>query len=493
MTINNMSFTNNINQSIIKLYIEQKYPNYDYVSFFYNLYENHAIIQNYGNLTITNMNVYGLSFGNRLIHNVFLLNINNFTVIHDNYNPNSLQIFTFIKQSTKYSNTTISNSHFIGSIAAAIRVFSGTITIYDTIFQHAIGAIEVLTATNVMIHNCKFFHIGRYWGRIIAKEYSESHPIIRTVDITENIIIEYNTFFGTYDDQSLYLFIEVQRCYQFILRNNFYILNDTNVYYPIIQNDWKAFGLLYINTVNKIFIYKNNFAENNIAPYIPWISFERNVETCASANNFSNMLFELYNNNITSCFRQELALCIKNNCSDGEYGNINAELFDETSHINIDINTGITKLFTLYTAEEWYPHEYNLYVMDNIQINILNGGEIETEAIWLLEIPNMNILFMDSIFPLNMRIQYQGRIIDNNRLINNETYVAKLKILYDVDYTNVKYLNTSNITYVNHLSASQLYFTSESDTYFPGQKLKFIYFIFDKLKNKINETYFISD
>eukprot|EP01084_Bolivina_argentea_P183754 317041_1 len=492
---------------------------YDYIYMkfdgLYDWYEDdndgYGIIVNHGRLSINNLNIYGLPFGEIMILNYNILNINGMRVIINGYysyfDPTVIQSQYLISQYRTLSNMTVHNASFIGGYTQ-IDINDGSVAIYDTLFQDTTVAVEHRSSKNVIISDCKFIDIGRYSSiDIYDHRYYMSEVVY--ISCTENteqniyVLIENNAFYG-YGDR----LIHVVGCYEVILSNNVFIVSSI---YKTNVNESEPYSFLVLERNYKLSIYGNNFDKNDINAEIPWIYLWLNgaqyywpdlppVASCLSANNFSNYAFVADDNNITSCFRQELYLCVENSCKSGEHGKVNVEFYDKTSHFNIDIDANISSFFTatnFLRNDSFYPELaqwinesfYNVHAMDNIQINIVHRG-IKEDIPYELIIDDTNILIVDSIFSANIVVLYYDNcvVVNNEQLLwtNDTQYITALRILCDeyATYTgNLMYLKDSLITYVDHLSATQIYFASMSSIYYPGYKIKFYYKILDKLNN----------
>eukprot|EP01084_Bolivina_argentea_P298277 513994_1 len=499
MNINNFVLGIDITQYESELVkIQQLYYKYNYITFGYLFHSTYAIIVNQGELYINHMIANGLSVGRRIFYNYDTLNIDYFKIIaHSNYTPNDLQSRLIITQSKSSSNIEVHNSQFIGG-EYPISILGGTISIYDTTFQDSSGAVKAKYPETVLISGCSIQRVGRYYGNIYYAD-SDANDAGKSIQmfyiiVAQSVTVENNNISG-YDDYSQGLFTYFrENTNQIIIRNNYFTVDPSNLLYApatISIDPSRTRGLFWVQSNYKISIYGNNFYKNDINPQIPWILLIQNSEsTCLSANSFSNHAIQAYKSNTTSCFRESLVNCITNECGHGEYGNLNKQLFNKMSHFYVDIEAGISSIYTTYKQME--PAIFN--ALDNIQIHVLKNSEIVENETFSLIISRTNILIMDSIIPSNVDILYPDNVncsvMNNDRLVNNYSHVAKLLVLCDNAYDESKHnlTNISFVNYVNHLSAIQIHFDSPNLTYYPGQKLKFDYQIYDKLGNAIHEN-----
>eukprot|EP01083_Nonionella_stella_P000002 2_1 len=504
--INNMDLSINITEDDISRFKDTVRGDYDYVYMEYiylrdSHYQKNALILNYGNLTINTITVHGLPPGYFMIMNKDELSVSQLNIIWDrygDYDPNVLQSTVFIAQTGLWPSTTLVDSHLDGGgMLTQIYMFSGTLTMQNTIFERTGNALIAKSGQAITISNCTFTRIGRYWAHIERVVYRDSYEInplnIKFIDKT--VLIEQSTFHG-YQDCMNSVFLQMSRSYELILRHNLFAVNGTN-YYNVTEwyqgNDYydpcMIYALLLIFNNYKVSVYGNTFSSNTISPQTPWLSLDSNgydyydapdlpsIPSCVSGNKFSNFAFDFYLNNVTSCFRPDLYLCVDRDCSDGHFGKINSDLFNLTSHFNIDPIDG-TEFFIVGNDPD-YGHF--VHAMDNIQINIIGNGTLSTNWTWNPSQNHTRLFILDSIFPHNLQIEYDTNcsIAQYDRLINMTQYVAHFKMLCK-SLANIA-VKASTIEYVNHLSATQIRFTSKSFTYFPGQLLMFNYSIIDKL------------
>eukprot|EP01083_Nonionella_stella_P000001 1_1 len=504
--INTMNVRMNVTEHDIALYKDSVRGDYDYVFMAYHTfrdshYQKVGMILNYGNLMMNTLTIHGVPPANQMIVNYAKLSVIKLNMIWDSYgdyDPNVLQADIVIMQNGFWPTTTVVDSHLDGSgLWTQIYMVSGTFTIQNTIFEHSGNAFLAKSGQAITISNCTFTRVGRYWADITLAVYRDTYRInpinIKYVDKT--VLIEQSTFHG-YQDCMNSVFLQMSRSYELILRHNLFAVNGTN-YYNVTEwyqgNDYydpcMIYALLLIFNNYKVSVYGNTFSSNTISPQTPWLSLDSNgydyydapdlpsIPSCVSGNKFSNFAFDFYLNNVTSCFRPDLYLCVDRDCSDGHFGKINSDLFNLTSHFNIDPIDG-TEFFIVGNDPD-YGHF--VHAMDNIQINIIGNGTLSTNWTWNPSQNHTRLFILDSIFPHNLQIEYDTNcsIAQYDRLINMTQYVAHFKMLCK-SLANIA-VKASTIEYVNHLSATQIRFTSKSFTYFPGQLLMFNYSIIDKL------------
>eukprot|EP01083_Nonionella_stella_P000003 3_1 len=522
--INNMDLSINITEDDISRFKDTVRGDYDYVYMEYiylrdSHYQKNALILNYGNLTINTITVHGLPPGYFMIMNKDELSVSQLNIIWDrygDYDPNVLQSTVFIAQTGLWPSTTLVDSHLDGGgMLTQIYMFSGTLTMQNTIFERTGNALIAKSGQAITISNCTFTRIGRYWAHIERVVYRDSYEInplnIKFIDKT--VLIEQSTFHG-FQDCMMSVFMYFGMTYELVLRDSLFVVNGTN-YYGV--NQWyqtsssncyrETWALLVIYNNYKVSIYGNTFTSNTISPHVPWFYFQQNgynyydapglpsIPSCLSANNFSNLAFAFMLNNITSCFRPDLYLCVDRNCSHGHFGNINPDLFDKTSHFNIDPTINGNTFFRVFNDGHF------VHAMDNIQINIIGNATTQwtwnpslhswTRGPWTI-FSDIHMLIADSIFPHNMQIEYDTNctIEQYDRLESITQYVANFKMSCKSRTDNTTAVDTSAIRYVDHLSPTQIHFTSTTITYFPGQQLTFHYRIFDKLNRNCDDYTF---
>eukprot|EP01083_Nonionella_stella_P119246 356367_1 len=505
--IHNMDLSINITADDVALFKDNIRDGYDYVYLVYaalrdSHYGKNALILNYGNLTINSITVHGLPSGYQMIVNYAELSVIDLNMRWDSYglyDPNVLQSDAVIVQTGLWPNTVVIDSHFDGGgMWSQILMYSGTLTVRNTIFEHSGNALLVKSGQAITVSNCTFIRIGRYWADISTAVYRDSYDInpINVKYVDEIVVIEGSTFNGFQDCMSS-VFIQLSRTYEVILRDSSFVVNSTN-YYNVNAfggcGRW-MYGFVFVFLNYAVSIYGNVFHSNTIFLRTPWISLDSNgydydsrglspIPSCVSGNNFSNIAFEFYTNNITSCFRHDLYLCVDRHCNHGQFGNINAELFNKTSHFNIDSSAGVNTFFTLVNGKQHFVH-----AMDNIQINIIGDG-----ASWTLNFANsyMRLIILDSIFPHNMQIEYDTscNITQYDQLEQITQYVAHFEMFCGARTNENMAMNTSLIQPVDHLTPTQIHFTSTTWTYFPGQQLTFDFRIFDKLNYDCDDFLF---
>eukprot|EP01084_Bolivina_argentea_P298276 513988_1 len=502
ITINNMNISINIAESDIESFRNQVPSSYDYILMEYavtpnQLYYN-SIISNFAELNITNVVLHGLPFADTFIQNYNLLNVNKMKIIYDEYysqyNPNALQSQFLIAQVGTKAITNIWNSNLIGAVYQ-LFIQSGSANIQDSVFHKASSAVVAHSGMNIAISRCTFYSIGRYWSRITLTIQNQKMAII-ILENVENVLFEYNQLtgfesFGPWQPPRS-VFFDAEGNTKLILRNNVFMVDSWDSYYYDPEIYFHITGLLFMIDNTEISIYENNFFDDDIFEDTPWLAFAINSNTCLSANNFTNFAIRTLYTNITSCFRKSLYKCIDNPCINGQYGNIETKFNEKTSHFNVDMDAA--EWLYIYSLFKPWSDNIEFIAMDNIQINVLasNGTPIENGN-WRLELYSINLLIMDSIFSTPVSVIYDSNcsVIDNYRLINDETQIAKLKILCTRTINNNYYPSNwsqlvDTISYQNHLSATQMHFIANSSTYYPGQKLKFDYKLFDKLDQEIH-------
>eukprot|EP01083_Nonionella_stella_P184002 666512_1 len=522
--INTMNVRMNVTEHDIALYKDSVRGDYDYVFMAYHTfrdshYQKVGMILNYGNLMMNTLTIHGVPPANQMIVNYAKLSVIKLNMIWDSYgdyDPNVLQADIVIMQNGFWPTTTVVDSHLDGSgLWTQIYMVSGTFTIQNTIFEHSGNAFLAKSGQAITISNCTFTRVGRYWADITLAVYRDTYRInpinIKYVDKT--VLIEQSTFHG-FQDCMMSVFMYFGMTYELVLRDSLFVVNGTN-YYGV--NQWyqtsssncyrETWALLVIYNNYKVSIYGNTFTSNTISPHVPWFYFQQNgynyydapglpsIPSCLSANNFSNLAFAFMLNNITSCFRPDLYLCVDRNCSHGHFGNINPDLFDKTSHFNIDPTINGNTFFRVFNDGHF------VHAMDNIQINIIGNATTQwtwnpslhswTRGPWTI-FSDIHMLIADSIFPHNMQIEYDTNctIEQYDRLESITQYVANFKMSCKSRTDNTTAVDTSAIRYVDHLSPTQIHFTSTTITYFPGQQLTFHYRIFDKLNRNCDDYTF---
>ena len=201
---------------------------------------------------------------------------------------------------------------------------------------------------------------------------------------------------------------------------------------------------------------------------------------CLSGNVFINYAIRAYHANISSCLRPKLIECINGsdlNCFHAMYDNLDENMVNK---IGLFIINNISTSYPLILAN------HSKIALDNI--NIIS----EKQNIIILG-NNSDIFLADLSMTANQDISYDEEsceIIENDRILYNPQYVAKLRIncaYYNISApiklsqtmqsSQTKLVNQSNPIYINLIT--------NTSTYYPGQILYFKVEILDILEQII--------
>eukprot|EP01084_Bolivina_argentea_P172897 299465_1 len=512
MTINDTKISINISQNQIDSFKYYICPTCDYVQMAYSPQDIDAtLVSNLGRMNVNRLYIGGFAFCRIIFYNANFLYMNQiyFDVTYldkqKQFDPNTLQSNKLIKQSSSTAQLIIFNAMFVGSVYQIVSD-GGSVKIYNSTFKYASRSIVINAGKNIVIYQCMFYHIGRYYSvfGLTMKQPSGSNtqPIFDVSNSIE-VSIQGNTFSDCFDDYGVNI-IRLQYSSQVILKSNIFSMNDSDLYYklPYDKDERKdMFSFLYIEGVD-ISIIGNNFDKNDIKIHsnVPWIGvYSPDKFVCLSGNNFTNYALLVEDTPITSCFRPEIINCFNkpDYCLHGSYGNMNATLYQQISHFNVDVNFN-KPIFQINK----YKRNFNNIALDNIQINVIGYNSSYSEIKPLL-IPYKdalpNFLLLDSVlFPTDVDIWYNEAcdIISNDRLVDKPNYIARVMIKCNYSYTESSSIlnlrNSSTLNFVDHFSATQIHFNAESSIYYPGKRLPFYWEIWDSLDNKIHTSNYSS-
>eukprot|EP01084_Bolivina_argentea_P263220 445413_1 len=472
-TLMNITLKINITMDQMYEYAKSVFPNCSYLNMRYDFEDDAAIIVNNNYMDVDNLYLNGISFGNYFILNVGQLSVNNLImnesvfIEHSLHKPRILQSTYIIYQQ---GSIIIHNSLFIGSRLCIRAQLSDSTQIYNSVFQYHDSAIWARKTQEFIVSNCTFYRVDRYY---VDSFYRSAHTL--TVDDATYLDLSNNHFSGF----NKYGFISTERVNVVNIVSNTFYLNQPTLYGNLSDIYLKANGLVCILDSSSSSIINNEFYANEVDASVPWIYYKDNSGiNCISGNNFSNFAFVLIDTNLTSCFRPKIMMCLENEefCQDGLYGIITADTYLMST---IKITKNVSHAFIANN---------NYLALDYMHILIAINNYTNQPII----IQKANILLLDSVID-NTDIWYNSdicNIVFNNRLVSAVNYISKLLIKCNQTSTSgdtMSKLQHSNQTeFVDHFSATKLYFTTVSTTYFPGSFLKFNFVITDIFNNEID-------
>eukprot|EP01084_Bolivina_argentea_P184888 318868_1 len=502
VNIYNMSFQINITLNQFYEYKLSVYPNNEYMYMLYNQWEknnqtefnilkycDNTLICNLNKMNIDGLYIDGVAAASKFIYSPQILNVRNMKIdgskfmVESTFIPNILQseYLIFISDSEQ-SITNVSDSVFTGGYQQ-IASSGGFISINNSIFQYATQGLFTVDTKEVIVENCIFRRLGRYYGTYyyapLYREISFQPLLIQT-----HIYLNNNTI-SAFDPSGL---IWMQLGPQTLINNKF-IVDFEDIYYYVSPHNltFASVGLMVISSSPMSSVINNDFILNGMITTKPWIYYGGaygggyNTGTnCLSGNKFNGFAFSLHNTNITSCTRPKLLNCLINfeNCSNNSYGIIQQSNY-QTSIFN---NTDNGKVFEINT---------NFMALDNIII--------QTDENYVTVTNGSNMFLLDSILMSNTNstdIYYNDatcNLIYNERMDLDVHNVSKIAIKCNISSATqhiIPSMNWSETKRTYHLTPIQLDFRTSNSAYWPGGVLQFNYSIMDMFENIIYDSKF---
>eukprot|EP01084_Bolivina_argentea_P014052 26282_1 len=396
VTLKSVYFGHSITTELFNQYKKNIAPDYDYMYMNYEL-QNHdwqlwqiysPVIWNRFIMHIVDFYVNGYVVGaGTFISNEHVLNVDNFQIISDHFNPNSLGAWTIIQHNSHLTGILkVYNSYFIGA-EYQIHTTYGSVEISNCTFENATEAHQIWYSNNVLIKSNSYNRIGRYYAGFRAafvEDYINNWPASVAV-FSKNIVMENNKF-NCWDPDGLIIFYQ---CTNILLVKNTLNVDASELFYSIPQwmkvYDGPGFAVVSMIESANSSIISNNFESNPIDPFgTPWIKYSGNINfdkldsthgnneqygplSCLSGNNFTNYAIATADTNITSCFRRDLIQCLLHDiyCMDGTYGTMNDDLLDVNSVFNVNLDVDV---FRVLTNNSFIALD-NLYIRNNINEN----------------------------------------------------------------------------------------------------------------------------
>ena len=458
----------------------------DYTLFEYET-SSRCLLKNIGSMNIEKLSI------NRTISYAFIINEGALSVIDlsftpsfiQNYNPNSLHSSRIITQIGSESFSSIKKSSFIGSYYS-ISVTGGSVEIINTEFERSNLPLNIKNVDPLTVTNCTFVNIGVYYGSIPFESIDVAGiTIISSNDVT----FSYNTIMGF----EQYGFLSLSDCTNASIIDNIINIDITNPFYNVSSSLLTVYDLVYIDLCENTKMIGNLFIDDNRIKLGACIKYDDNIGfNCLSGNSFINWGLAVSNSDITSCLRPNMIQCANstdNQCVNQINGFIDESLLDRTGYFIMD-DYDDSNIFISYILD---ARDDSKIVLDNIQILSSSKSDDENARaiIWGI---SSKVLLIDIVMNIDTHYPNYAPIIFTNILsgFTNDTKFATA-ILFDIGSFDSGFIwkNTSQSLQSNYVDNSQpakLYFNSNSTSYYPGEALKFEWYITDKFGKKINIT-----
>ena len=512
----------------------------------YGLIYNHGK----GELNLIGMKVYGSGVHDAIIYNPDgILSVENLISIPDTYcaagdhlceyDPDTLKIqfwilFNGANAVCSGTELRVSHSYLFGANAQAIVIGGGEAYIHNvTIEKSTVGLVTNPAVTYLEIVSSQFIDIGTWYSSSRHRLTAYNPVYVPMVFTAQDILIQDCVFayvspyqFEIFDSTGYYAritssSITVRKTVKLI--NNIFEINDINVLYTYPSNESSLWlteaadthdtlsdltsqhfvmdGIMPIPNGMDLTMINNQFDINQDNHYVdestlieydlPWIYVQQDEngtdsEVCMSGNEFINYAIYLEEGSITSCVKRELLNYIHtDNCSDyGTFGSI--------STYALELNQRRPNIFDVY-----YPRlksiieasENTYFALDNTQINVYGDGYN------ILMSEEGNILLVDTI--INGSDEYRIEL-------NNDCEIHCYSVLndapnfipaLDVECSDVVDNETSLIDdlveaeFRSHFSPNLIIVSTINDsTYFPSDRLKLVYSVFDVYGNEIQNV-----
>eukprot|EP01084_Bolivina_argentea_P299667 516555_1 len=326
---------------------------------------------------------------------------------------------------------------------------------------------------HISIKGSKFYDIGCFYipnDNCICSSWLDTTFFVHGGDVTLQ-----NNLFSYYPRCGFASFVSGQNI---LLQNNLFIINN-----PTTDNiaTQRPHGLLTFFFDYSTTLIGNEFYNNNDIN-VAWLYYDTNAGfNCLFGNKMDNFAIRLSATNITSCFRPDLSVCLRNKniCVGDMYGKINKS-------IEIDLNRKSIFSGNNNIASIWIVDDLSGIALDNVQIeNILIG--IQHGTILLVDSYIVSEDFLTDIW-YDVSV---CNVMFNDRMNYNSKQIAKLLVKCNDDQSirpyNItwdKSMNASS-THVTHFSPTRLRFFAKDNTYWPGSILYFDYSIADIFGNDI--------
>eukprot|EP01084_Bolivina_argentea_P272672 464326_1 len=243
--------------------------------------------------------------------------------------------------------------------------------------------------------------------------------------------------------------------------------------------------LVYVSQIEIISNYFEDKNDNNL----PQFKFY-NSDVCLSNNTFHNYAIYLSNSTLRSCYKKNmLQSCRIDQCCN-DFGEINEILIDQKGYFILN-NTSIQPITTA---------KYNVKIgLENIVFQILDNRTN-------IQLPNATQLLytditIDYMSDNNVDFTFMSpkcKLLCNQIMNEQFTTQIKMKCQLQSNTTNALYFHHSSewnqTELISHATPHSLIFNpSNNGLYFPGEFMKFDYYILDQFGNIIPFTEYNKD
>eukprot|EP01084_Bolivina_argentea_P076146 137979_1 len=444
-----------------------------------------SFIENDGTMFAQDITIYNIALGYTIFSGDGILQLSNVVIDTITLSANALQPYAIIFQDGSLGNNlNISDCILKGGRSHTIlSIGSASVYIVNTTFKDSMGILQAFGGLfvkdsyfSVVIKLSEFYDIGCFYIPSGECTCSDNSFYVGGGDVSlMNNTFRYYPHCG---------FAEFVGGDNLLLQNNTFII--TNHSRNNIETS-RSLGLLTIRFFTGSTLISNEFHNNNDRN-VPWLYYDRNPAffednnsgfNCFSDNKLDNFAIKLSDTNLTSCFRPELADCLSNDdiCASNTYGIVN-------KNMSMILNTKSTFSGNINISSIWILDNYSGIALDNVQISNQ-----------LLTIQYGMVFLVDS-YVVSTDIWYESElcnVIFNDRMKQNSTQIAKLLIkcrqpLQSAAYNNTAWdysMNAITTNYVTNFSPIKLHFSATNNTYWPGSRMKFYYFISDIFGNII--------